>query len=162
MAPSLEVLRQAHRTAEEGEHVAQRAMTEVLERLDKLRQAIQHNGAVRRTATDPAGMDEVRRRLEELERERADLVQERVRCSEQLEKTRRRTRESKKVWHDAELRVGRLRTSIPQQERMVTRHKQAVAEAEYELERRRDLLREAERALDALRRELVEVAGEDA
>lgn len=160
MSPSLEVLRQAHRSAEEGEHAAQRAINEVLERLERLRQAIQHNGAVRRTAGDSAALDDVRRRLEELERDRADLVQEKVRCAEQLEKARRRSREAKKAWHDAELHVARLRTSIPQNERVVARHKQAVAEAEYELERRRGLLREAERTLDTLRRELIEAAGE--
>lgn len=160
MSPSLDVLRQAYRVAEESEHAAQRTMGDVMDRLDKLRQQIQHNGAVRRTAADTAAVDDVRRRLEELERERADAVQEKVRCTEVLEKARRRTREAKKAWNDAELRVGKLRAQIPQQERVVARHKQAVAEAEYELERRRNLLREEERTLDLLQRELDEVAGE--
>ena len=157
--PSLEALRLAHRAAEESEYAAERAMSEVLERLEKLRQSIQSSGASRRRSMDTQEMDEIRRKLEALERERADLVQEKVHCGEILEKARRRTREARNAWQNAELQAARIRSQIPEQERVLARQKQLVAEAEYELERRREHLRELERTLDLLRRELITMAG---
>ena len=159
MALSLEALRHAHRAAEESEYAAERAMSEVLERLEKLRHAIQHNSASRRRSPDRIATDEIRKKLEELERQRADLVQERVHCSEILEKARRRKLEARKAWKDAELQVVRMRSLIPEHERLVARQKQSVAEAEYELEKRREGLREAERTLELLRQELLGMTG---
>ena len=157
--PSLEALRLAHRAAEESEFAAARAMSEVLERLEKLRQAIQHNSASRRRTADQDEAEEMRRRLETLERQRADLVQEKVHCAEVLEKARRRTKEARKAWQDGELQATRIRSQIPEQERLLVRQKQLVAEAEYELERRREHLRELERTLELLRKELLGVSG---
>lgn len=161
VAAKVEQARQAWIQAQEEERRAREPFRAVVDRLMDLQPALQRAEQEVRLQTTLEAIEAARGRAEALKREAEELERRRADLEQVVRYAEARTREAEKVFRDLERRGEWLRkTGIPQTQAAIAQRRRLAAEAEAELSRRRESVTEGERMLEALRRELAELAGE--